>query len=120
MRSDVGAGISVRYPPAWHRLVAPITSLVFPDERVLLTSYPAPRGGNCSPDAAERALPAGGALVYLFEYRPPRGPIWAHLRRWAFPPQPAHFALRPADLATYECWRVPSYLIRFRAADRPF
>jgi hypothetical protein len=46
--------------------------------------------------------------------------VWQGLKRRDFPLRPAHFALRRRDLASYECWRVPSYLIRFRAADRPF
>lgn len=107
-RIAAGAGISLRLPRGWQLTTPPITALTSPAERLLLTSYPARRGGNCAPDRAERALPAGGALVYLFEYRSGRD----------LPPRPAHFALRRSDLSTFECWRVPSYLIRFRAAGR--
>jgi hypothetical protein len=119
-RTEVGAGVSVRYPGGWHLIGPRITALSFPAERLLLTSYPTSRGGNCSPERAERDLPGDGALVYLFEYRPQVGAVWEHLRRRDFPPQPAHFALRRRDLGSFECWRVPSYLIRFRAAERPF
>lgn len=119
-RTAVGAGVSVRYPRGWQLIAPPITAVSSPVERLLLTSYPTSRGGNCSPDRAERDLPANGALVYLFEYRPQLGDVWAHLRRRGFPPQPAHFALRRRDLANFECWQVPSYLIRFRAAGRAF
>ena len=42
------------------------------------------------------------------------------MRRRDFPPRPEHFTLRRRALASYECWRVPTYLIRFRDADRPF
>jgi hypothetical protein len=119
-RVDVGAGVSVTYPGGWHPLRPRITAMVSPSERLLLTSYTTRRGGNCSPDRAERDLPARGALIYLFEYRPKVGAVWAQVRRRDFPSRPAHFALRRADLGDYECWRVPSYLIRFRAADRPF
>jgi hypothetical protein len=109
-RVAAGAGISLRLPRGWQLTTPPITALTSPAERLLLTSYPARRGGNCAPDRAERALPAGGALVYLFEYRSGHD----------VPPRPAHFALRRGDLGTFECWRVPTYLIRFRAAGRPF
>ena len=116
----VRGSIDVSRPRGWRLLEPPIAALSYPVERLLLTSYPAGRGGNCAPDSALRALPAGGALVYLFEYRPADGAVWSHVHRRAFPRRPAHFALRHRDLALYECWRRPSYLIRFRAADRPF
>ena len=113
-------GISVSQPDGWHRIAPPLTSVTFPVDRLLLTTYPAAGGGNCGPDRAARALPAGGALVYLIEYRPRVGDTWRGLRRRDFPPRPEHFTLRRRALANYECWRVPSYLIRFRDADRPF
>jgi hypothetical protein len=116
----VAAGVSTIRPPGWRLLTPPIAAISSPVERLLLTSYATRRGGNCSPERAERDLPAGGALVYLFEYRPTVGSVWAHLARADFPPLPAHVALRRRDLGTYECWRVPSYLIRFRAAGRAF
>jgi len=115
-----GAGVSVAMPRGWHLVRPPITSVVFPADRLLLTSYPTKGGGNCAPDRAVRDLPPDGALVSLFEYRPQRGDPWQNLRRRDFPPRPAHFALRARDRSTFECWRVPSHLIRFRAADRPF
>lgn len=117
---DAGAGIAVSRPHGWHITKPPITSLGYPRERLLLTSLAARRGGNCSPDRAVGELPAGGALVYLLEFRPAHGSVWKGLRRRAFPPRPAHFALDRRDLGHYECWRAPSYLMRFRAADRPF
>jgi hypothetical protein len=117
---DSGAGFAVTRPKGWHLVEPPISSLTRPVERLLLTSYRTARGGNCGPDRALRDLPAGGALVYLMEYRPSHGDPWRGLRRRDFPRRPAHFALRRSALATYECWRAPSYLIRFRDADRPF
>jgi hypothetical protein len=111
--TDTAAGITFAQPGGWHLTMPPISSLSVPRERLLLTSYRADRGGNCGPDRAERELPADGALVYLMEYRP-------SAKRSAFPPRPAHFRLRRADLGNYECWRVPSYLIRFRDAGRLF
>jgi hypothetical protein len=117
---DRDAGVAVTRPKGWHVVEPPISSLGEPAERLLLTSYPAERGGNCGPDRALRALPSGGALVYLFEYRPSVGDPWRGLRRRDFPLRPAHFALRRGALASYECWRAPTYLIRFRDADRPF
>ncbi len=118
--TDASAGIAVTQPGGWHLATPPITSLSSPRDRLLLTSYRAERGGNCGPDRAARDLPPGGALVYLMEYRPSAGDPWQGLKRSAFPPRPARFALRRSALASYECWPVPSYLIRFRDADRPF
>src|SRR3954454_15461260 len=67
------AGMAFSQPAGWHLVAPPATSLSYPGERLLLTTYPAKRGGNCSPDRAERALPADGALVFLMEYRPSVG-----------------------------------------------
>ncbi len=119
--TPVGAGIRADLPQSWRRIGPPITAVTYPAERLLLTSYPTSSGGNCGPDRAIADLPPGGALIYLFEYRPSVGDPWANLRRRDFPQRPAHFALRRSTLATYECWGgTPSHLIRFRAADRPF
>jgi hypothetical protein len=114
------SGIGVDLPPGWHRLDPPITAVVDPTERLLLTSYPASRGGNCGPDRAERELPAGGALIYVFEYAGRPAAVGTDPARRAFPPRPAHFGLLGRALATYECWHVPSYLLRFSSADRYF
>lgn len=119
-RTEVGAGVSVRYPTGWHLIAPPITAVSYPAERLLLTSYPTRRGGRCSPDRAARDLPANGALVYLTEYRPQLGAVWRHVHRRDFPRRPRHFALRRRDMGGFECWRVPSFLIHFRSADRPF
>jgi hypothetical protein len=117
-RASLGAGISVVPPRGWHVLAPRVTALVYPVDRLLLTSYRARRGGNCAPDRAEDELPADGALVYVFEYRPRVGKV--RFRRSAFPPRPPHFALPRRALGNYECWHVPSYSLRFRAAGRPF
>jgi hypothetical protein len=119
-RVAVPGGLSLRVPAGWRLRRPPITALSAPTERLLLTSGPAPRGGNCGPDAAESRLPPGGALLYLFEYRSRAGSVWDGLKPSAFPPRPAHARLRARDLGRYECWRVPSYLLRFRAAGRAF
>jgi hypothetical protein len=119
-RTSAGAGIGLRTPAGWRLLTHDITPLSWPVERLLLTSYRARAGGNCAPDRAERQLPADGALVYLLEYRPRRGAPRLKVDRRSFPPRPAHFALDRRDLGDYECWRVPSYLIRFSDAGRAF
>ena len=96
-RSPLAGGVSLTVPRGWHLLPPPVTGLAYPVDRLLLSSYPAARGGNCGPDRAERDLPADGALIYLMEYRPQVGAVWANYRRSAFPPRPAHFALRHHD-----------------------
>jgi hypothetical protein len=120
VRDGAGAGISLSKPPGWRLLTHDITAMSWPVERLLLTSYRARPGGNCAPDRAERELPSDGALVYLLEYRPRRGAALTKVNRRAFPPRPAHFALDRRALGNHECWRVPSYLIRFRDAGRAF
>jgi hypothetical protein len=105
--ATAGHGIAVRLPRGWHLVRSPVTSLSYPHDRLLLTSYPARAGGNCAPDRAEAALPPGGALVFAYEYRGGR-----------FAPRPAQWDFGPA--LTYECWRVPSHMLRFRAAGRSF
>jgi hypothetical protein len=120
-RTSVGSGISIIAPAGWHALGPRVTALVYPVDRLLLTSYRAKRGGNCAPDRAEDELPADGALVYLFEYRPRVGKVWpSSFRRSDFPRRPTHFTLPQRAIGHYECWRVSSYVIRFRAAGRPF
>ena len=119
--SPIADAIRANVPHGWYRIGPPTTSVTFPVERALLTSYPTRRGGNCGPERAARDLTPGGALIYFFEYRPRVGDPWANLRRGDFPQRPAHFALRRSTLGTHECWgATPSHLIRFRAADRPF
>jgi hypothetical protein len=120
VRQPVAAGLSVVVPAGWHLATPPLTSVSAPVDRLLLTSYPTRRGGNCSPERAERDLPRGGALIYLSEYRPQRGDVWAGLHKGDFPEKPAHFTLRRSKPRNYECWRVPSSSISFRAAGRPF
>jgi hypothetical protein len=120
VETPAAGGIGVDLPPGWHRLDPPITAVVDPTERLLLTSYPARPGGNCGPDRAERELPAGGALIYVFEYAGRPAAVGTYPARRAFPPRPAHFGLPRRALATYECWHVPSYLLRFSSAGRYF
>lgn len=116
---SVGSGINVRSPHGWHLFHPPITSLVYPYDRMLLTSYPATTGGECGPTRAESVLPAGGALIYLSEYGATPG-VFGEPRGMEFPPQSAGFKLQRANLGNYECSAVPSYLLRFRAAGRLF
>jgi hypothetical protein len=119
-RASVGNGISVSLPHGWHLLAPPITSLSYPLDRMLLTSYPARRGGDCAPTRAAAALPPTGALIYLLEYGATAGTPLSRPSGMAFPPQPRTFALRAGDRANYECWTTPTYLLRFRAAGRLF
>ena len=115
---NVASGITVSYPRGWHLIGPPITSLAYPYERLLLTSYPATRGGDCGPTRAENSLPSDGALIYLFEYSTTPGSVFGQPKGMSFPPQSAGIALHRSDLANYECSTVPSYLIRFRTARR--
>jgi hypothetical protein len=117
-RVSAGNGIRVSYPVGWHLYAPPVTSLSYPSDRLLITSYPARTGGSCSPTRAEAALPAAGALIYLFEYDATATPALSRPKATAFASQPRRFTL--TDSGNYECWMVPTYLIRFRAAGRLF
>src|SRR6202035_2047753 len=113
-------GISVNYPATWHLFPPPDTSLSYPFDRLLITSYPATTGGGgCSPRRAEAALPANGVLISLFEYSASSSGILTRPEAAAFPPKPAAFTL-PSRALNYECWTVPTYMIRFRADGRLF
>lgn len=118
--ASIGHAISVSYPRGWHLFGPPFTSLAYPYDRMLLTSYPAARGGGCSPTRAEQALPPNGVLIYLFEYSASAGRVLGRPNGMEFPPQSAGFTLKRRDLANYECWTVPGYLMRFTAAGRLF
>ena len=84
---SVGSGITVSYPHGWHLIAPPITSLAYPYARLLLTSYPATRGGDCGPTRAENALPADGALIFLLEYSTTPGSVFGQPKGMSFPPQ---------------------------------
>jgi hypothetical protein len=117
---SVGSGINAKYPRGWHLLRAPITSLAYPYDRMLLTSYPAQRGGECGPTRAENSMPANGALIYLFGYAAAPGTPFGQPTGMTFAPQSAGFRLSPSELRTWECSSLPSYLVRFQAAGRLF
>ena len=111
-------GVSVRIPPGWHATAAPLTPVTWPVQFIAVASYPLPHGDGgadgCEPKAAVDRLPAGGVLLFGWEYvGTPEGPN----RRSEFPPRPRRFRL--LHLGRYEC--LPgSYMLRFRAAGRYF
>lgn len=117
---SVGEGIRVSYPHGWHLMRAPITSLTYPYDRMLLTSYTAVSGGECGPTRAENSLPAGGALIFLSEYSATPSGILAEPKGIDFPPQSSGFKLPRSELRNYECSTVPSYIVRFRSSGRLF
>ena len=117
---SVGEGIRVSYPHGWHLTRAPITSLAYPYDRMLLTSYAALGGGECGPTRAENSLPPGGALIFLSEYSATSASVFAEPRGIAFPPQSSGFRLVRSELRNYECSTVPSYIVPFKAAGRLF
>ncbi len=119
---DSETGVAGRYPAGWHRARA-LTNLLVPREVLTLATYPLRGGakaGECAPDTARADMPPGGAFVWLVEYRPARGDVWADLPRERFPPRPSRFQIRRDRLAPVSCFAEPGYLTTFRAADRPF
>ncbi|MEJ7569346.1 MAG: hypothetical protein WKF41_13905 [Gaiellaceae bacterium] len=120
---DTTFGASVSFPDGWRVAEQPLTNLVVPREVLALATYPL-RGGNKGggPCAAKRdleAMPPDGALIWLLEYRPLRGDVWADVRRSEFPSRPNRVELSRADLEANSCARGFGYTSSFRAADRP-
>jgi hypothetical protein len=121
--SDRSAGLSVSYPRGWHRPTR-LTKIIYPRERLTLASYPLPRNdtvGECQARHSLERIPADGVFIYLLEFRPARGQVWAELRKRDFPRLPTRFRITRADLQhNYGCYDGPSYSLMFRAAERPF
>ena len=120
---DESVGLSVRHPEGWHRAKA-VSEILDPREVLVLATYPL-RGGNeageCAPKRPLADLPPDGAFVWLIEYRPPRGDVWAGFPRGRFKVKPDHFRLPRSDLTrNISCHPGPGYTTTFRAADRPF
>ncbi|MBA2383174.1 MAG: hypothetical protein H0V68_00705 [Actinobacteria bacterium] len=65
-------------------------------------------------------MPPDGALIWVLEYRPPRGDVWADLPRSRFPPRPERFQVSRADLQPDLCGADLGTERTFRDADRPF
>jgi hypothetical protein len=120
---DIELGISGRHPQAWHRARA-LTNLVSPREVLALATYPLrdrADAGECAPDTARADMEPGGVFLWLLEYRPLRGDVWAGFPRERFAPRPDRFELDRGDLGgNNSCFPGPTYRTSFRAADRPF
>jgi hypothetical protein len=119
---DSVVGVSGEYPSGWHQARA-LTNMVVPREVLALASFPLRGGdkaGECAPKSALADLPPDGAFIWLVEYRPTRGDVWADLPKSRFPPKAAHFELSRTDLQTGLCQPGPGYRATFRASDRPF
>lgn len=114
-RVDVGHGISISYPVGWHLITRRLTSVASPVQRLAVTSFPLRQrrpDPGCTPATALRAMPAGGAWLYLIEYTGrSRQPLAS------FSPRPARFQLSRSGYRHYEC-AGQSYLLRFRDAGR--
>ena len=107
-------GISIRLPHGWTLRRDPVPVLVEPSLRFAVGSWPLPAGGNgCAPSRAIDSVPAGAALVWLYEYAPGR------FRAREFPPEPRRFRLGQLR-GPAECIGRRDYLIRFRAHGRAF
>jgi hypothetical protein len=103
-------GVQARVPAGWHVRWAPLTGVVSPVQRLVVSSFAIPPGlaGGCAPSKALAAMPPGGGLLFMFEYR---GPTRHDLD--GVPARPAHFRLDRRTLLPYECLGR-SYMVRFR------
>ena len=118
-------GVHATIPDGWHLGDEPLTNSSHPREVLALATYPLQGGGNGGGPcvAAQPALapmPADGALIWLLEYRPARGDVWADLPRSRFPPRPDSFAVARGDLQPGLCGAGLGLGTTFRDADRPF
>jgi predicted small secreted protein len=118
-------GVRATVPDSWHLAREPLTSSVDPRQVLALATYPLAGGGNNGGPcvAAKRAvdaMPADGALIWLLEYRPARGDVWADLPRGRFPPRPDGYTLTRTDLQRNLCGTPLGLSTTFREADRPF
>jgi hypothetical protein len=120
---DIEMGVSGRHPQAWHRARA-LTNFVSPREVLVLATYPLrdrADAGECAPDTARADMEPGGVFLWLLEYRPLRGDVWADFPRERFAPKPDRFELDRSDLGgNNSCFPGPTYRTSFRTADRPF
>lgn len=121
--NDREVGLAGSYPAAWFYRRG-VTNLLVPREVLTAATYPLEGGskaGECAPDQARAGMSAGGAFVWLLEYRPPQGDVWADMSHDRFPPRPPRFRIRRSDLTDgVSCFPGPGYATTFRAADRPF
>ncbi len=115
-RTRLGAGLSIVVPSGWH-VALRLTALAEPFERFTLASFPLRRppdaGSTCGPVRAVDAIPAAGALAFVFEYGP------HGTRAGDFPPRPRRFALPAGPARPYECFGL-GWLVRFRVGSRRF
>lgn len=131
--TDQERGLTVRYPPGWSVAENTLTNVVVPRELVALSTYPLRGGGKgggpCAAKSDLEAIPPDGALIWLMEYRPLRGDVWADLQRSSFPPRPQRLELARDELRPNSCLTGVGYAPRpsgllvytttFRAAERP-
>ena len=118
-------GVRATIPDGWHIPDEPLTNTIDPREVLALATYPLKGGGKGGGPCftAQRALepmPSDGALIWLLEYRPTRGDVWADLPRSRFPQRPNTHALARADLQPGVCGADLGLSTTFRDADRPF
>lgn len=116
---DETSGISLEYPRGWHVLSRPLTQVGYPPQKLVIASFAVRQARpdqGCRPRTAIEQMPAGGALIYMFEYRRYANRA-RHLAR--FPRRPAHFELREQTRVEYECFGL-SYGLHFRDRGRAF
>jgi streptogramin lyase len=118
LRVAVGSGLSVRRSVGWRVIRRPLTSVIWPVQRLVIASFTlrqARPDRGCGPTTASRELPPGGALLFMSEYTRAAGEAIPRFRR-----RPARFRLDRSTYLTYECSAIPSYMIRFGDAGREF
>jgi hypothetical protein len=112
---DDEVGVSGRYPQGWHRARS-LTGFTEPREVLALASYPlrgGARAGECAPDTARADMPAGGAFIWLLEYR-------EELPRSRFPDR-STLRLRRDELGEdVACFAGPGRSTTFGADERRF
>lgn len=114
------AGISITLPDGWHAGTGPVTGLLDPRERMVLTSFPIE--GNvlsrgCSPNGLLRQLPRSGVAALLLEYM--HTGARRNLQR-----RPDRFRLGPQRAGPFDCFTpqptANARLFVFSEAGRAF
>jgi len=118
-------GVSATIPDSWHLGDPVLTNTVNPREVLALATYLFEGGGKVGGPcvAAQHALaamPADGALIWLLEYRPTRGDVWADLPHSRFPLRDDNYAIARDELQPGVCGAGLGLSTTFRDADRPF
>src|SRR4051812_18289263 len=113
-------GLSLTVPDGWHASTGPLTGLLDPRERLILTSFPVEgnaRSPGCLPEGLLRQMPRSGVAALLLEY------MHSGARR-NLPARPDRFHLGPGIRGGFDCFSPQpigrAHLVNFGDSGRAF